>query len=303
MRDHQDAAYGRLQDMTETPRIGIASGGDEIRLRSYVNHAIYAREHGMDYRVETGIDTGITNKFGYKVSIIRRLLPMYDWLVWMDDDAYFTDFEADNIRSLISEAERDGHSLVIAEGPLEPNGFWSKINTGVMILRNDEVGRRIIADTYTADLSTVRAWWDDDRDGLFTNGDQDQMWWVLNDQDLLQHVRIVGHRELNSRGHYYESSLTDAFVMHFTGYPDKELGAARFAARFGIGQELVPDRLLDKYHVKVRSPLNGARLKWRSASTDAYAGVKARLRPHKSKIKAAVDRLPEPIRRCVPIGG
>ena len=120
--------------MPVEPRICITSGGDEIRLRSYVNHAIYAREHGLDYRLETGIDPHIVTKFDYKVAILRRLLPRYDWLVWMDDDAFFTDFEADNLRRLISEAERDDISLVIAEGPTEPNGFWSRINTGVCLL-------------------------------------------------------------------------------------------------------------------------------------------------------------------------
>ncbi|MCO0634247.1 hypothetical protein NGH33_09940, partial [Micrococcus yunnanensis] len=241
--------------MPVEPRICITSGGDEIRLRSYVNHAIYAREHGLDYRLETGIDPHIVTKFDYKVAILRRLLPRYDWLVWMDDDAFFTDFEADNLRRLISEAERDDISLVIAEGPTEPNGFWSRINTGVMLLRNDETARTIVESTSTADLATVRAWWDDDRDGLFTHGDQDQMWWAIQTGGHAERVRIVGHRELNSRGHYYEDSLTDAFVMHFTGYPDKELGIARFADRFDIGQEIVPEPLLDKYHVRVRSPL------------------------------------------------
>lgn len=288
--------------MPVEPRICITSGGDEIRLRSYVNHAIYAREHGLDYRLETGIDPHIVTKFDYKVAILRRLLPCYDWLVWMDDDAFFTDFESDNLRRLISEAERDGISLVIAEGPTEPNGFWSRINTGVMLLRNDETARTIVESTSTADLATVRAWWDDDRDGLFTHGDQDQMWWAIQTGGHADRVRIVGHRELNSRGHYYEDSLTDAFVMHFTGYPDKELGIARFADHFDIGQEIVPEPLLDKYHVRVRSPLRGARRVWRERSVDTLAAVKYRLRPHKNRIQRVAGFLPPAVRRRWPLG-
>lgn len=57
------------------PRACLVSGADEIRLRSYVNHAIYARTHGLDYRLECGLDRGITNKFFYKTSIIRRVHP------------------------------------------------------------------------------------------------------------------------------------------------------------------------------------------------------------------------------------
>ena len=288
--------------MTTVPRIGIVSGGDEIRLRSYVNHAIYAREHGLDYRVETGIDPHIVTKFDYKVSIIRRLLPHYEWLVWMDDDAYFTDFDATNITDLVAAAEEDGQDLVLAEGPLEPNGFWSRINTGVMIIRNSDVGRALVEAMATADLATVRAWWDEDRDGLFTNGDQDQMWWAIRTGGHEDLVRIVGHHELNSRGHYYEHNLSDAFVMHFTGYPDKELGVARFADRFGVGQELVPEALLDKYHVRTRSPLAGAARRRREIRTDAMSAVKHRLRPHKKRILAVADRLPAGVRSRLPLG-
>lgn len=115
-------------------------------------------------------------------------------------------------------------------------------------------------------------------------------------------MRIVGHRELNSRGHYYEDSLTDAFVMHFTGHPDKELGVARFADRFGIGQELVPEPLLDKYHVRVRSPLRGAARVWRERRVDALAAARYRLRPHKDRIRRATGLLPQPVRRRLPAG-
>lgn len=288
--------------MNDLPRICITSGGDEIRLRSYLNHAIYAREHGMDFRLETGIDPEISSKFDYKVSILRRLLPMYDWLVWMDDDTFFTDFEATHIQDLIAEAERDGISLVIAEGPREPNGFWSRINTGVMLIRNDTTGRAIVEQTAAADLAEVRAWWDDERDGLFTNGDQDQMWWVICTQGFQDAVRIVDHRRLNSRGHYYERSLTDAFVMHFTGYPDKEVGIARFADLWDIGQELVPTELLDKYHVRVRDPFTGWERRWREQKGDRVNALKYRLRPHKARIADVVSHLPAPVRARLPFG-
>lgn len=260
-------------------RICLTSGGDEIRLRSYVNHTIYAREHGLDYRLECGLDTGITNKFFYKTSIVRRLLPLYDWIVWIDDDAFFTDFDADTIRRLINEAERSEQFLVIAEGPEEPNGFWSRINTGVFLVKNDERGRRLLDLMTGVDLAEVRAWWEDDRDGVFTGGDQDQMWWALSTHGFLESTKIVGHRELNSRGHYYDNSLGDAFVMHFAGHRDKPLGIARFADRFGIGHELVPDHLLDKYSVAVRSPMSRPERAFRAGRQEAIGRAKPYLKP------------------------
>ncbi|MCT1366533.1 hypothetical protein [uncultured Kocuria sp.] len=262
-------------------RICLVSGGDEIRQRSYINHAIYAREHGLDYRLECGIDPQIVTKYDYKMSIVRRLIHQYDWLVWIDDDAYFTDFESDTLHELVEEAERDDQFLVIAEGPLEPNGFWSKINTGVFLIKNCPESVTMLESMSSEPLETIRDWWDDEAYGLFTNGDQDQMWWYLCTTGLLDRTKIVGHRRLNSRGHYYENSLDDAFVMHFCGYPDKAWGAARFARRFPdqIGQELVPKHLLDKYSVAVRDPLGPTQYSIRDTKIRSIGAVKKRLRP------------------------
>lgn len=261
------------------PRICVVSGADEIRYRSYINHTIYAREHGLDYRLECGLDLGIENKFFYKTSIIRRVLPLYDWILWIDDDAYFTDFASSNVEDLVSQAEEEDHFLVIANGPLEPNGFWSKINTGVFLIRNDADGKRLLELMRSVDLAEVRDWWNDDRDGVFTSGDQDQMWWALNTTGLIDRASLVDHALLNSRGHYYVNSLSDAFVMHFCGHWDKELGVAKFAKRFDVGQELVPEELLDKYSAKVRSPMSEAEFIFRDRRMSVVGRVKRHARP------------------------
>ncbi|CAL8974364.1 hypothetical protein TESS_TESS_00657 [Tessaracoccus sp. O5.2] len=261
------------------PRACLVSGADEIRFRSYLNHAIYARTHGIDYRLECGIDRGITNKFFYKTSIIRRVLPLYEWLIWIDDDAYFTDFSRDNLNIFIEQAERDGNFMVLANGPTEPNGFWSVINTGVVLFRNDPRTLQLLELMEGSDLAEVRAWWDEDAHGVFTHGDQDQMLWALETSGLMAGVAIVDHRELNSRGHYYDDSLTDAFVMHFCGHYDKKLGVARFAERFGLGQELVPEHLLDEFSVRVRSPMTPVEFWARSVRMGVVGRIKRRLRP------------------------
>lgn len=261
------------------PRLCITSGGDEIRFRSYVNHAIYAREHGHDYRLECGVDVGVTNKFFYKTAIVRRVLALNEWMCWIDDDAFFTDFSSDGLALLIDRAENEGAFLVIAEGPREPNGFWSRINTGAFLLKNSEKAWQLLDVMQGSTLAEVEAWWDPGRDGLYTGGDQDQMWWALSTTELIKSVMIVGHRELNSRGHYYENSLQDAFVMHFAGHRDKPLGIARFAERFSVGHELVPEHLLDKYSVKVRSPMGRAERHARAARQYAIGRAKPYLKP------------------------
>lgn len=277
-------------DGTRAPGACIVSGADEIRLRSYVNHSIYAQMHGLDYRLECGIAEGVRNKFFYKTSIIARVLPRYDWIVWMDDDTFVTDFSRDTFRELIAEAENDDRFLVLAEGPLEPNGFWSVINTGVMILRNCPESFEMLRMMDDANLDRARDWWDEDRHGVFTGGDQDLVVWWLETNGLMGRVRIVDHRTLNSRGHYYEDSLSDAFVMHFCGYPDKEWGVVRFAKRFGIGQELVPDELLDRFSVRVRSPMSDREFARRDFRTRTMSRVKKELRPHYHRLRSLRSR-------------
>lgn len=267
-------------------KVTIVSGGDEIRLRSYVNHKIFSLEHRFDYRLEIGLGEEIKSKFDYKFNCILNVLKYTDWLVWVDDDVYFTDFSSENIESLINMAEVSGHQIILAEGPPEPNGFWSKINTGVMIVRNSESAREILKKAKSTPLVEVKFGWDESEDGLYTNGDQDQLWHVIREDGLVESgtVKIVSHSLLNSRGHYYKSSLSDNFAMHFYGYPDKELGVSIFAKKWGIGQELVPAELLDKYGVSVRSPLKGVKLVFRREKQKRISGIKYYLRPYKKKI-------------------
>lgn len=263
----------------QRPRACLVSGADEIRLRSYINHAIYARTHNLDFRLECGIDAGIRNKFFYKTSIIRRILPQYEWIIWIDDDAFFTDFDRDTLNELIEQAAEDDDFLVIANGPKEPNGFWSVINTGVLVLRNDPRSHALLKAMEGSDLNAVAAWWDSERHGVFTNGDQDQMLWALETTGLMRGTRIVDHRELNSRGHYYTQSLSDAFVMHFCGHYDKQLSIAQFANRFGLTQELVPIDLLDRFSVRVRNPMGQPEFRARSARMAVVGRIKKLLRP------------------------
>lgn len=280
---------GEFAMTTPLPKICLISGADEIRTRAYINHYIYAREHGLDYRLECGLDDDIRTKYDYKTSIMRRILPYYDWVVWIDDDAYFTDFEADDINDHIKQAENENKFLVIADGPLEPNGFWSKINTGVLALKNCEESFKLLTDFHNLPLDEVRAWWDDERDGLFTNGDQDQLWMALNTTGLLDKTLIVDSQRFNSRGHYYKNSLQDAAVMHFCGYPDKEIGVVRFAKQFNIGQELVPEHLLDKYAAVVRSPIKPLEFEVRNRKMIITSRIKHDLRPYYHKFKAWKD--------------
>lgn len=159
-----------------------------------------------------------------------------------------------------------------------------------MLLRNDPRSLKLLGLMEGSDLAEVRRWWDEDSHGLFTNGDQDQMLWALETSGLMEDARIVDHTELNSRGHYYQDSLSDAFVMHFCGHWDKPLGVARFAERFGVGQELVSTSLLDEFSSQVRSPMGRLEYWARARRMDVVGRFKKRFRPLWHRIKEMRNR-------------
>lgn len=281
-----------MNKMEKKYKVTIVSGGDEIRQRSYINHKIFALEHGYDYRLEIGLYEDIKTKFDYKLNAILHVLPLTEWVLWVDDDIYFTDFSSQAVDHIIDRMVKTGAYFAAAEGVLEPNGFWSKINSGAMLIRNCEEAKNLLQDARNLSLSKVRDEWSDAEDGLFTGGDQDQLWYLIKKRNLevSGKVIIVDHSLLNSRGHYYSSSLTDNFAMHFCGYPDKALGAAQFARRFNTGQEITPEHLLDKYGVSVRSPMGNTEYFIRLRRQRTVSGMKARLRPIKKYIKNKIAK-------------
>ena len=76
-------------------RLGIVSGGRPPRYRSYINHGVYALKHGHTYiRNLTSYPNLQTPNF-HKLHAVADALPAFDWVLWLDDDAFFTDFERD----------------------------------------------------------------------------------------------------------------------------------------------------------------------------------------------------------------
>lgn len=243
------------------------SGGDEVRYRSYINHAIYARERGFVHHVGIGLGPAIYSPYYYKYNAIEEMLRHFDWLLYLDDDVYVTDFNTPYVEEHLRAAERDDIFLVVAEGPLEPDGTWTKLNTGVMLLRNDARAFRLLDEARRADLGAIGRSWSPTEEGLFTNGDQDAIWRSVRDDDELRSgTRIVPHTTLNSRAHLYGADLHDAFAVHFCGPGDKLLKAADFGRRFGMDDELIPAPFYEKYSVRRHERMSDLSLARRRAS-------------------------------------
>lgn len=241
------------------PRVCVMSGGDEVRYRSYINHSVYARIHGFTYHIGIGLGPAVMSPYYYKFNAILEILPAFEWVLYLDDDVYVTDLDSASIELLVAHAEEHDEFLVLSEGPEEPDGTWTRVNSGVMLVRRDERSFELLRAARDADLGAIRDNWSEADEGLFTNGDQDAIWRAIRDGDLLDKgVRVVGHRDLNSREHYYRESLADAFAVHFCGPGDKRLKVAEFGRRFGLGQELVPRAQMELFSVRRQEHMSDA---------------------------------------------
>ena len=169
-------------------RCCIVSGSSEVRLRSFVNHKTYAAIHGHDYRFETGPFRDMQSNYFLKIHALEHVLPRYDWLLWMDDDAYFTDFATSALDTILA-GDRGDAFLFACRSPVNARGQWTFLNSGVLLLRSCPLAHDFLARTRSTSLASVRRAWREDRYGMFTNGDQDVIIHLLHEMGLLGATR------------------------------------------------------------------------------------------------------------------
>ena len=229
------------------PAVCVVSGGERVRFASHINHAIYARENGYDYRLQIGLTERAQNGYFLKLAVLERLLPFYDWILWIDDDAFFTDFDGEAIRRLITAAEAEGQFLVMSR-QIDATPF----NTGVMLLQSVPAVQCLLRQALESDPLEVEIWWDPKADGVFLSSDQEALWWAISKSGLRSQVRIVEPRELNALPDCFLGEVSDLPVVHFYGSLFKELRIAEFGRRWGYGNELAPEHLLEAHGVRHR---------------------------------------------------
>lgn len=219
--------------------VAMVSGCTRLRYASYVGHQLYARRHELAYHLELAPFEGVTG-YWHKVAALRMHLAEHEWVVWFDDDAFITDLDSNFVRDTIEQAESADAWMVISPScDDELNGAWAAYNTGVFALRNTPVSHALLAAMADAPMDEIEAWWDPERLGMFTSGDQDALVWFMDSGGHGESIHWVDPLRWNARPWHYTSSLTDAPVCHFPGQPDKTLAITEFARRMRTDETLV----------------------------------------------------------------
>lgn len=194
-------------------RICVLSGRyPQSRFASIYNHRAYCNEHGYTY-VNCAWPSGQTNPYLNKLAYILEYIGFFDFIFWIDDDAFFLGIE----RPLTEFLPPDGKCLSICSSPgfKQLKTFFS---SGQFVLRCDALGKDFILSAMNLSVDTVKDWWSPEY-GFYTGGDQDRMVYLCHaDERFRQAYELWDYKHFNSRtANLFGEDPHEVFILHFTG--------------------------------------------------------------------------------------
>lgn len=214
--------------MSAKKKILVLSYCDSIRTKCIINHASYCDAQGYEYIY----DIAPTSQTGFfsKIEKILKFLPYFDYVFWIDDDAFFMQFDK-KLEDFIN-TDKD---FIFCASPVN-DGRWTYLSSGNFFIKNTASSTKLLQQVLNTSLEKVETWWDVEKFGDFTRGDQDVIVYCL------QHSRdasykILEYSAFNSRPYHFINRCDEHFLVHFTGHK-KQLMATQFAKRFQIEDHL-----------------------------------------------------------------
>lgn len=219
-------------------KIGIISYCDKIRTYASVNHQYYADRHGYTYIYD--IAPTHQEVFKNKVEKLLKLIDLFDYVFWIDDDAFFTNF-SQPLEPFIKKGKNA--DLIYCASPIN-NGIWTYISSGNFFLKNNRKTKAFLQAILDTPLEEVERNWDKERYGHYTIGDQDIMTHLLFTDKRFSgrnfHT-VLPFEEFNTRPFHFKKSLNEHFLVHFTG-KEKYQQSLDFAKRFEMSPAIIPTK-------------------------------------------------------------
>eukprot|EP00760_Papus_ankaliazontas_P028503 PhM_4_TR3748/c1_g1_i2/m.55911 len=213
-----------LAPTTQPPRrrrvailtMNVAFGRDWIYPMSFRNKLAYAQHHGYDFIVEgPELVERSRDVCWSKIPMLQRWLPHYDWVMWIDGDAFFSNFDItlESIVSRFGEFAHSDRSDVPLKDFIVAKDF-NGINLGVFFIRNSEYSFSLLETMWTTPRSKWHPW-----------QEQSALMALLNDADTTRvhtpHFSFPAQRAFNSYpGEFaYGNKLSQwqkgDFIAHF----------------------------------------------------------------------------------------
>lgn len=200
--------------------------------KSYVNHKAYCQRHGYTY-ICCSWPTGAENPYMNKIRYIKSYISKFDYVFWIDDDAFFIDREQ-RLESILPSSES---FMSVCKSPSR-KVLKTCLSSGQFMLRSSPTSLAFLESVENTDLAMVKRWWKPEH-GFFTNGDQDAMVYHLNTDVRFAGVDYYPADSFNSRIEDLSEGRR-VFVLHLTGTKKvKNASLAQAKKILGCGDTLL----------------------------------------------------------------
>ncbi|WP_439151542.1 putative nucleotide-diphospho-sugar transferase [Winogradskyella sp.] len=220
----------------------------ETKFKSYINHKVYADYYGYNY-VHCNWPTRNTNNYFNKVVYVLSYLNNFEYVIWIDDDAFFFDFETD----IMNYAPKDGSFISFCKSPTFKN-IKTILSSGQFIVKSNSDSEKFFKDILNTDLKIVKDWWRDEL-GYFSNGDQDAMvYHLLENINYKNKMDLYDYRYFNSRyENLFDIDKHKPLILHFTGTKKiKEENYLKTQNKLNLHPSLVANSLLKGYNITIK---------------------------------------------------
>lgn len=199
---------------TQRPKtVSVISGCTKVRFASQENHRHYCARHNYTY-IWDQKERDIKSPYDHKLRALLDLPIDNKWWFWVDDDAFFTQMQTP-LQTFLNGLPRK-IEMVFANSPINPKGGWTFLSSGNFFFKNTQRVHDFFQSALDSDLVMIRQWWDADKYGMFTKGDQDKIVYQLVQQpEMMERTKIVGYDTFNWRPYHFHTSHDEHFLSHF----------------------------------------------------------------------------------------
>jgi hypothetical protein len=146
---------------------------------AYKNRVVYGNKFNYDVIFDFHEYSKELNTNGYwnKVASLKKYITKYDWVLWMDVDCFFKDFNR-SLDKLLDKAERHDIHLML---PNDFEGTFFTFSNFVFLIRGSYWGRRFVDIWYDNGIFGNCKWPDPSTGKAegWMDGDQTHMWIAL----------------------------------------------------------------------------------------------------------------------------
>ena len=217
---------------------------------SPANHKIYADIFGYNY-IHCNWPSPSENRYLNKVRYVLQYFDLFDYIIWIDDDAFFYDFEKD----IMDYAPKGDKFISLCKSP-DFKELKTYLSSGQFIVKTNDIARDLFEKMLVLSHDTVKEWWTPEM-GYYTNGDQDLLiYLLLNDPTFKDGFDLHNYKSFNSRiENLFGTDPHDPLILHFTGKPEiKWEHYQKVQVKFSLHSSLAPITLARKYFLASNRP-------------------------------------------------